>query len=329
MNNGEKFRSNRQEEELSSTARVTRSKLARVTAKIRTQPNPTRLRTGEVAARIQAARAQMVPSALKFVGLVLEDPQGVLTSSVSEAADRAGTSESTVIRACQGLGFKGFHDLKLALASDLATQDVESYELERAEGITSRTPRREVPRRVLRSSAAVLQDAVRTLDLDAYEGALDALASARRILVIGNGTSSAPARDCAYRLTTLGLLVHSPSDTFGQNLIARALEERDAVLAISHTGATKETLHAVEAAHDRGASVVAVTSYLRSPLTNHADHVLVAGGPELGFRQEAMTSRLAHLAVLDTIFVGIALCRPKRAREFLDVMSEVTAEHSL
>lgn len=74
---------------------------------------------------------------------------------------------------------------------------------------------------------------------------------------------------------------------------------------------------------------MAVTSHLRSPLATHAHHVLVAGGPELGFRQEAMTSRLAHLAVLDTLFIGIALSRPKRSREFLDVMADVTADHSL
>lgn len=288
-----------------------------------------RLRTGQVAARIHATRARLVPSAMKVVELVVQDSPAILTYSVSELASRAGTSESTVIRACQALGFKGFHDLKLALASDLATQQDDGETLQRGTDIDSRTPRREIPRLVLRDSAAVLQDAVRTLDLDAYEGALEVLTAARRILVIGNGTSSAPAQDCAYRLTTLGLLVHSPADTFGQHLTARMLEDRDAVLAVSHTGSTKETLAAVHAASASGAEIIAVTSHLRSPLATHAHHVLVAGGPELGFRQEAMTSRLAHLALLDTLFVGVALARPKRSREFLDVMADVTADHSL
>ncbi|MFE3280349.1 MurR/RpiR family transcriptional regulator [Nocardia sp. NPDC059239] len=300
-----------------------------MTAKTNANANRTQLHTGEVAARVQAGRAQLVPSALKIANLIVEAPSWVLTSSVSEVADRAGTSESSVIRACQGLGFKGFHDLKLALASDLATQNHGGDELERAEGIGPNTPRTEIPRRVLRNSAAVLQDAIHMLDLDAYQGALDALSAARRVLVVGNGTSAAPARDCAYRLTTLGLLVHAPSDSFGQHLIARSLDNRDAVVAVSHTGATKETLVAVEAAHNGGAQVIAVTSHLRSPLSAHTHHVLVAGGPELGFRQEAMTSRLAHLAVLDALFVGIAVSRPKRSRDSLDVMADVTAEHSL
>ncbi|MGW4123019.1 MurR/RpiR family transcriptional regulator [Nocardia sp. NPDC004711] len=296
-----------------------------MTAKNRTS----RLRTGEVAARIQAGRSGLVPSAVKVVDLVVNDPSWVLTSSVSEMADRAGTAESTVVRACQKLGFKGFHGLKLALASDLATQEHSHGDLEHAEGIGPRTRRSDIPGLVLRNSAMVLQDVARTLDLNSYERAVDKLSNARRILVIGNGTSSAPAQDCAYRLTTLGLVVQAPPETFAQHLIARTLEDRDAVVAISHTGSTKETLTAVQASHRNGAGVVAVTSHLRSPLAALAHDVLVAGGPELGFRQEAMISRLAHLAVLDTLFVGIAMARPKRSREFLDAMADITAEHSL
>lgn len=270
-----------------------------------------------------------MPSALKIVELIGADPAWVLTSSVSEVADRAETSESSVVRACHSLGFKGFHGLKLALASDLATQNHDDDKADVADHIGAQTPRKEIPRRVLLNSAAVLQDAITTLDTDAYVGALDVLSAARRILVVGNGNSAPPAQDCAYRLTTLGLLVHAPCDSFGQHLAARALDSRDALIAISHTGATKETLVAAEAAHRGGAQVVVVTSHLRSPLARYAHHALVAGGPELSFRQKSMTSRLAHIALLDTLFIGIALCRPKRSRDFLDLMADVTAEHSL
>lgn len=259
----------------------------------------------------------------------MNDPNQVLTSSVSEAGELAGTAESTVIRACQRIGFKGFHDIKLALARDLANQTRDNDELERPQDLGPTTPRADIPERVLRESALALQDALKTLDTTAYSEAVGALAEAKRVLIVGNGTSSAPAIDAAYRLMTLGLVVHCPADAFGQHLAAHALDDRDVLVAISHTGSTRETLRPSEAARQGGARVVAVTSYLRSPLTTLADHALVAGGPELGFRQEAMTSRLAHLAVLDAVFVGIALARPKRSRDFLDVMSQVTAEHSL
>jgi RpiR family transcriptional regulator, carbohydrate utilization regulator len=292
------------------------------------QPGGSTLRVGATAARIQAARPGLVPSEQKVVDLIVADPAGVLRSSVSDVADRAGTSESTVVRACQRIGFKGFHDVKLALAHDLATRD-EGVELARSRELGPGTPRADIPGLVLRESANALLDAIGTLDVQEFDAAVGVLSGARRVLVIGNGTSAAPAHDVAYRLSTIGLVVTAPADAFGQHLAAHALDDRDGVIAVSHSGATRETLTPAEAAQRNGARLIAVTSFTRSPLTALADHSLVVGGPEMGFRQEAMTSRLAHLAVLDALFVGVALSQPKRSRDFLEVMATVTAEHTL
>lgn len=46
---------------------------------------------------------------------------------------------------------------------------------------------------------------------------------------------------------------------------------------------------------------VAVTSFFRSPLRTLADISLVAGSRETGFRVGAMTSRLVHYTVLDSL----------------------------
>lgn len=292
------------------------------------ESRPTALRSGEVVARVQAALSGLVPSEVKVVELLLGEPETVLTSSVSAVADRAGTSESTVVRACQRIGYKGFHHVKLALARDLAVRTSDD-DLERSGDLTPSTPKGEIPRRVLLESASALQDAVGTLDPAAFEAAVGAIAEAKRVVVIGNGTSQAPAQDAAYRLTTLGLVIHAPADAFGQHLAARSLDQRDVLIAVSHTGATRETLVAAEAAAAAGARLIAVTSYFRSPLSTIVHDALVAGGHERGFRQEAMTSRLAHLAVLDALFVAVALTRPKRAREALETMADVTAEHTL
>src|SRR5262245_55082070 len=94
-------------------------------------------RSGEVVARIKAAMSGLVPSEVKVAELILAEPETVLGSSVSSVADRAGTAESTVIRACQRIGYKGFHDVKLALARDLATG---AGQLERSRDLTPDTP---------------------------------------------------------------------------------------------------------------------------------------------------------------------------------------------
>ncbi|MEU8726327.1 hypothetical protein [Streptomyces antimycoticus] len=42
-----------------------------------------------------------------------------------------------------------------------------------------------------------------------------------------------------------------------------------------------------------------------------------------------MASRLAHLGIIDALFVGIALRRPTASTKALDLMADTTIEHSL
>ena len=100
-------------------------------------------------------------------------------------------------------------------------------------------------------------------------------------------------------------------------------------VAVSHTGSTHETLQAAGGAAQAGATVVAITSFTRSALTELADVVIVSGARELGLRLEAVASRLAHLAVLDALLVAVAERDPERAQAALAVFADVLAEHRL
>jgi DNA-binding MurR/RpiR family transcriptional regulator len=286
------------------------------------------LNGGAVFARITAAENSLVPSDRRVARVLMEDPAFAIRASVSEVAQRAKVAPSTVIRASQRIGFDGFQDLRMAVAADLARQSPDSELLRHGQGVDERTPPPEVLRRILWASARAIQDATATVDGDAFTAAVQRVAAARRLLIVGNGTSDAPAQDAAYRFTTLGLVVQAPQDPLAQHLSARLLSGRDACIVVSHTGATNESLAAAQAASDASAFVIAVTSLVDSPLTAVANVALIAGGPDQGFRGEAMVSRLAHLAVLDALFVGVALARPKESRSALDHMAEVTRAHS-
>jgi DNA-binding MurR/RpiR family transcriptional regulator len=227
---------------------------------------------------------------------------------------------------CKTAGFRGFHELKLKLVSDLAVN--RSQPLSHATGLTTATEPKELIARVMQLSADAIETATTTVDPSSFARAVTSLAGARRILVIGNGTSMAPAQDAAYRLSALGLHAVAPADSYSQGIVARQLTRGDVCLMISHTGATTDSLHPAMAASDAGAFVVAISSYDQSPASEIADVLLVAGGHEQGFRLETMASRLSHLAVVDALFVGIALTEPRRATKYLDAMAEVTAEHS-
>lgn len=158
-----------------------------------------------------------------------------------------------------------------------------------------------------------------------FDAAVTALTGANRVLCLGVGTSAPLAQDIAYRMLWIDLRADAPSDAHAQHVTATLLKPGDVALIVSHTGSTRETVTAASAAHDAGATVIAVTSFPRSPLTEHADINLVAATRETDYRVEALTSRIAHLVVLDALWVATALASGTEAlgtsRRINDVIS--------
>lgn len=289
----------------------------------------TPLRGGEFVTRVQAAQPALGETDQRVIQTILSDPMAVVRGSVTELAQRAGTAQSSAVRTCQRLGYRGYQDVKLAIARDLGHQKHEDRELAHEEGVDGDTNANEILERILHRSGRALVDAARTVDAASFSLAVDRMSAASRILVIGNGTSAAPAQDAAYRLAALGMVASAPSDVMAQHLAARHLDDSCVCLVISHTGSSRETLLVAQAAAEAGAFLVAVTSFTSSPLTRAVDAPLIAGGPEQGFRLEAMASRLAHLGLVDSLFVAIAVRRPTASTKALDLMADVTVEHSL
>lgn len=289
---------------------------------------PLNLRSGEFATRAQTALPVLSETDRRVIEFVLASPDLVISSSATELARTIGVSQSSVVRSCQRIGYAGYQDVKLAVARDLARAQHDDARLAHEEGIDSTTPAHQVLDRILRRSALALSDASATIDPENFARAVKHIVSAARLLVIGNGTSAAPAYDAAYRFSMMGINTSGPADTISQHMAAAQLSASDVCMVVSHTGVTRETLQTALAAKSAGSHVVAITSYRDSPLTQIADTTLVAGGPEHGFRLEAMSSRMAHLSVIDALFVATAVQRPG-ASDALDLMAEVTATHSL
>jgi DNA-binding MurR/RpiR family transcriptional regulator len=277
---------------------------------------------GSVAEMVRAASGSLPPAEARVAQALLTRGVDVVHSSVTEVALAADTGVGTVVRACQSLGFKGFQAAKIALAQDLLPLDERAH-TDVAEGDTPE----QVLAKLADSSGDALRRAIASVRADALAQAVGLLAGARRVLCLGVGTSAPLAQDTAYRLATIGIDADAPPDVHVQHVRARLLAPEDVALAVSHTGATQETLGAVRGASEAGAAIIAITSFSTTPLTELADVALVAGGRETSYRVEAMASRLAHLLVIDTLFTSLILADPRRARPAQQRTADVLAEH--
>ncbi|MGB9729715.1 MAG: 6-phospho-3-hexuloisomerase [Thermoprotei archaeon] len=122
------------------------------------------------------------------------------------------------------------------------------------------------------------------------------------ILVIGMGRSGFVGKAFALRLMHLGFRVY----VFGET-ITPAIGKEDVVVAISGSGETNIVVRAAEVARNIGATVIAITSRLESPLAKISNKtVIVPGRTRLASEQDYYVRQLIGehepLAPLGTLF---------------------------
>lgn len=269
--------------------------------------------SGAVLVRIRGLRGSLTPSEDAVAQVVLAEADQIVGTSVEALAGLAGVSTATVMRLCHTLGFSGFKDFKISLARERGSASPAVLQ----EEIRPADTALQLMRKVVHSEAQALHETLDLLDEECLESAIDALAHAHAIELYGMGSSTPVVIDAYYRFARIGLRVSTPPDSHMQAVNAALLKQGDVAMMISHTGRTQELLAAAAQAKAAGATIIAVTSYLRSPLLALADIPLVAAVTEATSRVEAMASRTVHLAIVDCLYVALAMRLPGQAKEAL------------
>jgi glutamine---fructose-6-phosphate transaminase (isomerizing) len=149
------------------------------------------------------------------------------------------------------------------------------------------------------------QAVARSFDLfEQYGGrVVDLVASARRVVVTGCGTSFHGALSGAWLLRALG-----PEDASIQAIQAyelvtynRDLRPDDLLIALSHSGTSYMTLRALDKARLAGAETVLLTGFPDSPGAQHASHVVPTGYSE----ERSWAHTVSYTAAL-AIFAALA-----------------------
>ena len=155
------------------------------------------------------------------------------------------------------------------------------------------------------SIADGLQDTLKLLDFEEINKAVDLISKARQICVYGFGNSYTVCKDIETRFMRFGIPVKAYCDLHMQLTASSLLTQEDLIIAVSHTGSNIDLLQSIELAHDNKIPIIAITSYMNSPLCKLADVVLHGMGREVAYKSEAVASRLIHMAIVDVLYMGI------------------------
>lgn len=250
--------------------------------------------------RIRSSYPSLAASEKRVANWVMKEPEKVLHLSMAQVARECGVSDTTVLRFCRNAGFQGYTDLKLSIARDIVSPTQVVHD-DIAEGDAPAT----IARKVFLSNIQALQDTLEVLDEAALIKAVELIAAAEQILIIGVGTSGPIVQDMYHMFFRLGFNVRAQTDSYLQLMEAALVGPGDVVIGISQSGSSTDPVLTVEEAKRNGAKIIVITGNAESPITKSADVTLLAVSRET--RAEAIASRIAQMTLVDALYVIISM----------------------
>lgn len=262
---------------------------------------------------LRGVLASLNPTDRRIAECVLADPEKVVASAIAEMSEASGASVGAIVGFCRRMGLKGFVDFKMALTRDLAQSGLSAGNAQQGGSLFEK---------VFHFHEQSLVETLQVNSEAAFERVVQALRKANRIELFSIGLSYPVAYTAYCKFLLIGLPASTQFDSHMQLINATQLKAGDVAFGISCSGTTAETVQCMEAAKTKGASTICLTNAMKSPITAHSDLCLYATPSEIKYFQAPLAARITQLAVLDALFVSLALKHKNRTARRLQQSGE-------
>ena len=239
---------------------------------------------------------------------LIENPGAIISLSIIDLAEKCNCGEATIVRFARRLGFSGYQDMKISLAQETNAGSVSTT-------ITSEDKAEIIYDKVCNEIYCALEKTKLAVDPDALQLTCEKIAQARRIVICGLGNSASIAKDAEHKFLRAGCDAAAYSDNHMQVIAASHLTDKDVVLAISHSGSSRDIIDALKIAKSAGATTICITNEGKSPILNNSDIILYTASDETKHNILALNSRIAQLSLINVIYYYIVYNRPDSALE--------------
>ena len=242
---------------------------------------------------------------------VLANANEVIKMRIVDLASKSEVSEPTVIRFCKALGFDGFQSFKLQLAQQLGLGSVFTQF-----AVADNDTVADLINKVFDTTVGSLITAREEINSEVLEQAITTISNARRVEFYGFGASGSVAADAQHKFFRLQLSSAAYTDPHIQRMSAISLGPEDVVVAISQSGETQALLQSVALAREAGANVIGLAPHNTS-LSRVCNLAIYVNMEEDLKSFTPVSSRIAHLVVIDVLATGVARHRKPLLKEHL------------
>lgn len=262
----------------------------------------------KISLKIEVLYNEMGKAEKQVADWIKENPGKIISLSIVELAEQCKCSEATIVRFSKRLGLSGYQELKISLASEGGGSPVSTH-------ISAEDSSYQIYEKVCNDIYLSLEKTKKSLNPESLALAAEKICNAEKIVVFGLGNSASIALDASHKFLRAGLNAVAYSDNHMQVIAASHLTENDVVIAISHSGSSKDIVDALKIAKEHGATTIAVTNTGKSPILKYSDIVLSTSADETKYNILALNSRIVQLAIIDTLYFYVVYSRSKESLE--------------
>ena len=268
--------------------------------------------------RIEKKYSTMSKSNKLLSDFIRENYGRAALMNVEQLSSATGVSEATVVRFSAELGYEKFNHFQKAL-NDYAMSNLTS--VQRMDRASQQYQDTDILTSVLETDIGRIHKTLESIDHNSFNGAVDALNSAKNIYIIGLRGSSSLARFLEYYLNHIFSNVKlvngaSVGDIFEQMF---RIGKDDVLIAFSLPRYSLRTIRAVRFAKKNNATIIGITDGENSPILDMCDFPLIAKTAMEAF----VDSLVAPMSLINALVVAASMKRPKEVTSYLNKLESI------
>lgn len=228
----------------------------------------------------------------------------LVNKTLADMANETEISQTTIYNFVKKLGFNGFQDFKIKLASN-SISPTQPERLINYREIDPTDSYIDVAKKTIHFNQQSLENLVNFLDEKTLQRIVHLLEKSQNIYFLGQGGSSVIALDSYHKFLRSKLNCHYVSDYHIQLSICSKLTKKDCVFLFSHSGDSLETINLAKILQKNNCPIICITGNPVGKILKLSTESVIAFSQEAKYRTESLTSRLLYQTVMDILYTII------------------------
>jgi DNA-binding MurR/RpiR family transcriptional regulator len=262
--------------------------------------------------------AALSPTERRVAEFLTSSGAEALVLSAAAIAERLGTSDATVVRTAQALGYSGLSEMRRALAS----RSPDPLPAQRLQRTLADTPADQMLTASVANHLAGVDSLTQRVTPDIFQRAVQILGGGKRIVWRGVGPSASLAEYAALLCQRVGRPSSSWTRT-GTSFADELLQlERGDVVAVLAYGRVQTDVHVLlDHATNLGSDIVLLTDSYPHQIADQVALILESGRGIPGL----FASHTTTLVLMEALVLGLAATDPSAAQDSLAQLNDLRA----